>query len=120
MAGESHLAAATTTPLSVRMAHQARSGLGPLLRVFSKSAINKARVPAKAIVKVAFQRDTVGNWGRERYYILDSEYEAGSVIPVLRDPPCMDMLLKKVMRQVEIGVKGMGSPESRISRLSGR
>ena len=119
MAGESHLAA-STTPLSVRMAHQARSGLGPLLRVFSKSAINKARVPAKAIVKVAFQRDTVGNWGRERYYILDSEYEAGSVIPVLRDPTCMDLLLKKVMRQVEIGVKGMGSPESRISRLSGR
>ncbi|PKY05507.1 Anp1-domain-containing protein [Aspergillus campestris IBT 28561] len=89
MAGESHLA--TTTPLSVRMAHQARSGLGPLLRIFSKSAINKARVPAKAIVKVAFQRDTVEKWGRERYYILDSEYEAGSVIPMLRDPPRMDI-----------------------------
>ncbi|THC92508.1 hypothetical protein EYZ11_008019 [Aspergillus tanneri] len=65
-------------------------------------------------------RDTVENWGRERYYILNGEYEAGSVIPVLRDSPQMDELLKKVMRQVEIGVKGMGSPQSRISRLTAR
>ncbi|PYH86015.1 Anp1-domain-containing protein [Aspergillus uvarum CBS 121591] len=97
MTGESHLTA--SAPLSVRMAHQTRSGLRPLLRVFSKSAINKASVPAKVIAKVAFQRETVENWGRERYYILDSEYEAGSVIPVLRDLPRMDALLQKVMRQ---------------------
>ncbi|KAG2416860.1 hypothetical protein HFD88_008077 [Aspergillus terreus] len=116
LAGESHLT--TSAPRSVRMAHQTRSGLRPFLRVFSKSAMNKTKVPAKVIAKVAFQRDTVETWGRERYYILDSEYEAGSVIPVLRDPPQMDALLQKVMRQVEIGVKGMGSPESRISRLS--
>jgi hypothetical protein len=70
------------------------------------------------IARVAFQRDTVENWGRERYYILDSEYEAGSVIPALRDHQQMDALLGKLMRQIEIGVKGMGSPSSRISRLS--
>lgn len=87
--------------------------------MFSKSAINKANVPAKVITKVAFQEDSVGNWGRERYYILDSEYEAGSVIPVLRDPPQMDALLQKMMRQVEVGVKGMGSPDSRVSRRTG-
>ncbi|PYH91724.1 Anp1-domain-containing protein [Aspergillus ellipticus CBS 707.79] len=93
MTGESHLT--TAAPLSVRMAHQTRSGLRPFLRVFSKSAINKASVPAKAIAKVAFQKETVENWGRERYYVLDSEYEAGSVIPALRDVPRMDGLLQK-------------------------
>ncbi|KAL5337745.1 Anp1-domain-containing protein [Aspergillus crustosus] len=108
MTGESHLAA--TVPLSVKMTHQTRNGLRPFLRVFSKSAINKASVPAKVIAKVAFQRDTVENWGRERYYILDSEYEAGSVIPAMRDPQRMDALLKKMLQQIEIGVKGMGSP----------
>lgn len=118
LTGESHQT--TTVPLSVRMAHQTRSGLRPFLRVFSKSAINKASVPAKVIARVAFQRETVENWGRERYYILDSEYEAGSVIPALRDVPRMDGLLQKVMRQVEIGVKGMGSPQSRVSRLTAR
>ncbi|KAL3478614.1 Anp1-domain-containing protein [Aspergillus californicus] len=116
MTGDSHLT--DTLPLSVKMAHQTRSGLRPFLRVFSKSAINKASVPAKAIARVAFQSDTVENWGRERYYILDSEYEAGSVIPVLRDRQRTDALLMKLMRQIEIGVKGMGSPSSRISRLS--
>ncbi|EAW14451.1 glycosyltransferase family protein [Aspergillus clavatus NRRL 1] len=116
MTGASHLTA--DVPLSVRMAHQTRSSLRPFLRVFSKSAINKTSVPAKVIAKVAFQRETVELWGRERYYILDSEYEAGSVIPTLRDPPQMDALLKKMLRQVEIGVKGMGSPDSRISRVT--
>ncbi|GCB27554.1 mannan polymerase II complex ANP1 subunit [Aspergillus awamori] len=118
MTGESHLT--TDAPLSVRMAHQTRSGLRPFLRVFSKSAINKASVPAKVIARVAFQKETVENWGRERYYILDSEYEAASVIPALRDVPRMDGLLQKVMRQIEIGVKGMGSPQSRVSRLTAR
>ncbi|EHA24836.1 hypothetical protein ASPNIDRAFT_182977 [Aspergillus niger ATCC 1015] len=93
MTGESHLT--TDAPLSVRMAHQTRSGLRPFLRVFSKSAINKASVPAKVIARVAFQKETVENWGRERYYILDSEYEAASVIPALRDVPRMDGLLQK-------------------------
>ncbi|KAJ0414930.1 hypothetical protein BJY00DRAFT_270352 [Aspergillus carlsbadensis] len=116
MTGESHMT--TTTPISVRMAHQTRTGLRPVLRVFSKSAMNRASVPAKVISRVAFQRDTVESWGRERYYILDSEYEAGSVIPALRDRQQMDALLGKLMRQIEIGVKGMGSPSSRISRLS--
>lgn len=86
--------------------------------MFSKTAINKASVPAKAIAKVALRPDTVENWGRERYYILDGQYEAGSVIPVVRDPKQMDALLKKMLRQVEVGVKGMGSPSSQISRLS--
>ncbi|KAL2837181.1 glycosyltransferase family 62 protein [Aspergillus pseudoustus] len=104
MTGDSHLT--TATPLSIRLTHQTRTGLGPVLRVFSKSAINKASVPAKVIARVAFQRDTVENWGRERYYILDSEYEAGSVIPALRDRQQMDALLGKLMRQIEIVMGG--------------
>ncbi|PYH55277.1 Anp1-domain-containing protein [Aspergillus niger CBS 101883] len=98
MTGESHLT--TDAPLSVRMAHQTRSGLRPFLRVFSKSTINKASVPAKVIARVAFQKETVENWGRERYYILDSEYEAASVIPALRDVPRMDGLLQKLLQRL--------------------
>jgi hypothetical protein len=100
------------------MAHQTRSGLRPFLRVFSKSAINNPSVPAKAITKVAFQKERVEQWGRERYYILNNEYEAGSVIPLLRNKPQMEGLLKKMMGQIEIGIKGMGSPQSRISRIN--
>ncbi|KAF7589765.1 hypothetical protein BBP40_003873 [Aspergillus hancockii] len=116
MTGEGHLT--ENAPRSIRMAHQTRSGLRPFLRVFSKSAINNPSVPAKVITKVAFQRESVEQWGRERYYILNSEYEAGSVIPLLRDPPKMEALLKKLMGQIEIGIKGMGSPQSRISRIN--
>ncbi|OOO11012.1 Anp1 protein [Aspergillus oryzae] len=104
LTGESHLT--ENAPRSVRMAHQTRSGLRPFLRVFSKSAMNNPSVPAKIITKVAFQRDTVEQWGRERYYILDNDYEAGSVLPVLRDPRKMEALLKKLMGQIEIAVQG--------------
>ncbi|KAE8380144.1 Anp1-domain-containing protein [Aspergillus bertholletiae] len=106
LTGESQLT--ENAPRSIRMARQTRSGLRPFLRVFSKSAINSPSVPAKVITKVAFQRDSVEKWGRERYYILGNDYEAGSVIPMLRDPPKMEALLKKLMKQIEIGVKGMG------------
>lgn len=116
MTGESHLTA--TAPLSVRMAHQTRSGLRPFLRMFSKSAINKTSVPAEVIAEVAFQHETATTWGRERYYILDNEYEAGSVIPVLRDAQTMDTLLVKMIRTVEGGVKESGSRGSSISRWS--
>lgn len=116
MAGGAHLT--NTAPFSVRLAHQTRTGLRPFLRMFSKSAINKTSVPAKAIAKVAFQTDSP-DWGRERYYILDSEYEAGSVLPVLRDAAQMEGLLQRMMAQMEVGVKGMGSPDSRISRRTG-
>ena len=109
MTGESHLRA--RAPLSVRVAHQTRTGLRPILRMVSRSSINKASVPAKAIAKVAFQRDTGGAWPRERYYILDSEYEAGSVISALRDGRQMGTLLVRMMQQVESS-KMRGSPES--------
>ncbi|KAE8348659.1 Anp1-domain-containing protein [Aspergillus coremiiformis] len=108
MTGEGHLT--ENAPRSIRLAHQTRSGLGPFLRVFSKTSINNPSVPAKAITKVAFQRNTVAQWGREQYYILNNNYEAASVIPVLRDLPQMEALLKKMMGKIEIGIKGMGSP----------
>jgi mannan polymerase II complex ANP1 subunit len=117
MAGGGHLTQAA--PFSVRAAHNTRTGLRPFLRIFSKSAINKASVPAKAIARIAFQDDSAEAWGRERYYILDSAYEAGSIIPVLRRPPETDGLLQKMMQQIEVGVKGMGSPASKVSRRTG-
>lgn len=83
----------------------------------SRSSINKASVPAKVIAKVAFRRDGRGPWPRERYYILDSEYEAASVLSVLRDGPQMGRLLVRMMRQVE-GSKTRGSPESQTPTLN--
>lgn len=113
MTGESHLR--TSAPLSVRVAHQTRTGLRPFLRMVSRSSINKASVPAKMIARVAFQGDAVENCQRERYYILDSEYEAASVLSTLRDGPQMARWLVQVMQEAE-GGKGRGSPRS-ISTL---
>ena len=101
MAGPSRLRAAA--PWSVRVAHHTRSGLRPILRLVSRSAINKASVPGKAIAKVAFRHDTVEHWRRERYYILESECEAASVVPALSDGAQMGSLLVSMMRQVEEG-----------------
>lgn len=91
--------------MSVKVAHQTRSGLRPFLRLFSKSAMNTANVPAKVIARIAFQRYTAETWGLERYYILDDEYEAKSVVEVLRDGSQTEKLLRKIMRQVEMGTK---------------
>ncbi|KAJ5587090.1 uncharacterized protein N7459_002855 [Penicillium hispanicum] len=100
MAGESHLR--TGAPWSVRVAHQTRTGLRPFLRMVSRSSVNKACVPAKAIAQVAFQRNVVGtSKGTERYFILDREYEAASVLPALRDESQMAMWLVQMMRRVE-------------------
>lgn len=104
MAGESNLR--TGAPLSVRVAHQTRSGLRPFLRMVSRSSINKANVPAKVISKVAFQPGVVDTCQTERYYILDREYEAGSVIATLRDGSRMGKVLVKMMGQVEDSWKG--------------
>lgn len=101
MAGESNLR--TGAPLSVRVAHQTRSGLRPFLRMISRTSINKVSVPAKVIAKVAFQRSVVGQGHRERYYILDTaEYEVSSVISVLRDESRMGRLLVQMMRQMDV------------------
>ncbi|KAJ5690531.1 hypothetical protein N7462_004923 [Penicillium macrosclerotiorum] len=107
MAGQSHLR--TGAPLSVRVAHQTRSGLRPILRMVSRSSINKANVPAKAIAKVAFRRTVDPG---ERYFILDSEYEAASVLATLRDGARMESLLVQMMHQVEAGCRAKGSPVS--------
>lgn len=101
MAGESNLR--TRAPLSVRVAHQTRAGLRPLMRIVSRSSINRANVPAKAIAKVAFQGGKLGKCETERYYILDSEYEAASVLPVLRDETWIRQLLVQILRQAEVG-----------------
>ncbi|KAJ5123274.1 hypothetical protein N7448_009371 [Penicillium atrosanguineum] len=107
MAGESNLRIGA--PLSVRVAHRTRSRLRPLLLMVSRSSINKANVPAKVIAKVAFQPGVVETCQTERYYILNSEYEAGSVIATLRDGSRMGKVLVKLMRQVEGNWKGPGS-----------
>ena len=78
----------------------------------SRSSINKANVPAKVIAKVAFQPGVVDTCQSERYYILDSEYEAGSVIATLRDGSRMGKVLVKMMGQVEDSWKGPGSTGS--------
>lgn len=72
--------------------------------MMSRSSINKASVPAKAIAKVAFRRASVEQ--AERYFILDGEYEAASVLGTLRQGAAMESLLVRMMRQVEGSSKG--------------
>ncbi|KAJ5488745.1 hypothetical protein N7539_003635 [Penicillium diatomitis] len=106
MVGDSHLR--TGTPLSVKVAQQTRSGLGPILRMMSRSAVNKASVPAKAIAKVAFRQASVEQ--AERYFILDDEYEAASVLRTLHEGAAMERLLLRMMQQTDGSAKN--SPAS--------
>ncbi|CAG8903707.1 unnamed protein product [Penicillium egyptiacum] len=114
--GQSNLR--TGAPMSVRVAHQTRSGLRPFLRMVSRSSMNKASVPAKAIARVAFQIDTVENWQKERYFILDSDYEAASVLPSLRDGEKANKLLIQMMQMIEVEAKEMDSPAPLRPQLS--
>ncbi|CAG8010361.1 unnamed protein product [Penicillium olsonii] len=116
MTGASNLR--TGAPMSVRVAHQTRSGLRPFLRMVSRSSMNKASVPAKAIARVAFQIDTAENLQKERYYILDTDYEAASVLSSLRDSEQVKTLLLQMMRQVEVETKEVESPGPIRPRLS--
>ncbi|CAG7931177.1 unnamed protein product [Penicillium olsonii] len=116
MTGASNLR--TGAPMSVRVAHQTRSGLRPFLRMVSRSSMNKASVPAKAIARIAFQIDTAENLQKERYYILDTDYEAASVLSSLRDSEQVKQLLLQMMRQVEVETKEVESPGPIRPRLS--
>ncbi|CAG8092415.1 unnamed protein product [Penicillium olsonii] len=116
MTGASNLR--TGAPMSVRVAHQTRSGLRPFLRMVSRSSMNKASVPAKAIARVAFQIDTAENLQKERYYILDTDYEAASVLSSLRNSEQVKQLLLQMMRQVEVETKEVESPGPIRPRLS--
>ncbi|KXG47802.1 Anp1 [Penicillium griseofulvum] len=95
----------TGAPMSVRVAHQTRSGLRPFLRMVSRSSMNKVSVPAKAITRVAFHVDAVENWQKERYFILDSDYEAASVLPSLRDERQVNKLLLQMMQMIDVETK---------------
>jgi mannan polymerase II complex ANP1 subunit len=86
-------------PLSMRFTQKTRETLRPLVRIFSKTAVNTTSVPAKAIVRIAFQKDSRRFGDSEPYYILDDAYEASSVIGVLRDRETMNNLLTKVIKQ---------------------
>ncbi|KAK4863014.1 hypothetical protein LT330_010119 [Penicillium expansum] len=116
MTGQSTLR--TGAPMSVRVAHQTRSGLRPFLRMVSRSSMNKASVPAKAIARVAFHIDAVENWQKERYFILDSDYEAASVLPSLRDGEKVNTLLMQMMQMIEVETKEMDSPAPLRPQLS--
>ncbi|KAJ6099099.1 hypothetical protein N7467_000634 [Penicillium canescens] len=111
MTGPSNLR--TGAPMSVKVAHQTRTGLRPFLRMVSRSSMNKASVPAKAIARVAFHTDSVENWQKERYFILDNDYEAASVMASLRDGERMNTLLLQMMGQVDVETKEIDSPPVR-------
>lgn len=112
MSGNSRLIKPTAVPTSVKLARQTRTGFGPLLRLFSKSSVNNASVPAKIISKIAFQKDEPLDaqcWA-ERYFILDDEYEAGSVVNVLRDERLMEDVLRRTMYRVSLKLEKIRSP----------
>lgn len=111
ISGNSHLLNRTAVPTSVKLARQTRTGFGPLLRLFSKSSINNASVPAKVISKIAFQKDEPpdGQSRAERYFILNDEYEAGSVLNVLRDEKEMEDILRRTMHWVSLKLENISS-----------
>jgi mannan polymerase II complex ANP1 subunit len=91
-----------SVPTSVKIAKQTREGFGPFLRLFSKSAINNASVPAKAVCDVAFRNRSGQDVDWNPYFILDDEYQASSVIDILRNREQMENLLRMVMKQVNL------------------
>lgn len=80
----------------------------------SRSSINKASVPAKVIANIAFARSPVENDMTERYYILDREYEASSVLSILRDGSSMGKVLVQTMQQMEMASPAKGSSASTV------
>lgn len=94
--------------MSVRVAHQTRTGLRPFLRMVSRSSMNKASVPAKAIARVTFHVDAK-RLQKERYYILDIDYEAESVLPLLGDSTKMTTLLAQMLRRADVKAKEVES-----------
>ncbi|GAD91732.1 mannan polymerase II complex ANP1 subunit Anp1, putative [Paecilomyces variotii No. 5] len=66
--------------------------------------MNATTTPAKAIAKVAFQPHPADSQGTQPYYILDDEYEAGSVVWLLRDRRQMDDVLKTFLPAVSLGL----------------
>jgi len=108
MAGNSRLS--TNMPSSVRFTHRTRASLRPLMRIFSKTAMNTTNVPAKIVAKLAFDDNPPQDSELDRYYILDDAYEASSIIRVLREQMKMEELLRMMMQQVRLGMDGMQSP----------
>jgi mannan polymerase II complex ANP1 subunit len=100
ISGESTLS--RSAPTSVKIAKHTLTGLGPFLRLFSKSAINNASVPAKVICDIAFRNHSAQDLNSEPYYILDNEHKASSVIDVLGDREQMEEVLRVVMQQVNM------------------
>jgi hypothetical protein len=84
----------------------------------SRSSINKVSVPAKAITRVAFHVDTVENWQKERYFILDSDYEAASVLPSLRDERQVNKLLLQMMQMIDVETKDSPPVRPQLSMIS--
>jgi hypothetical protein len=80
--------------------------------------MNKVSVPAKAIARVAFQIDSVENLQKERYYILDNDYEAASVLPSLRDAKKVKKLLVQLLGRIDVETKDVDSPGPLQPRLS--
>jgi len=107
MAGNSRLS--TNMPSSVRFTHRTRASLRPLMRIFSKTAMNTTNVPAKVVAKLTFDDHPLPDSRLDRYYILDDVYEASSIIRVLREDAKMEGLLRMMMQQVGLGMEEIQS-----------
>lgn len=85
-----------------------RAGLRPILRMVSPRS-NKA---PRLIAQVAFQ--AVGRRPRERYMIMEREYEAGSVLRPLQNGAQTGALLGQMLQRLEASAKKIqGSPGGR-------
>ena len=62
--------------------------------------INDADVPARAIEKVAFQKSVAEPATREKYYVLDDEYELLEVLDISGDEEKMQSVFRQVMKDI--------------------
>ncbi|KAK2789172.1 hypothetical protein FQN53_002397 [Emmonsiellopsis sp. PD_33] len=85
--------------------------LRPIHRFLHKRSVNAVIVAANAIVDAAFQKLPMSALSVERYHIAGDEYEASSVLSVLRDQKEVDKLLKRAMVHVRMGAGGFETPK---------
>ncbi|PGH10885.1 hypothetical protein AJ79_05245 [Helicocarpus griseus UAMH5409] len=89
--------------------------LNPLHRFRQKRSINAVTVSANAIADTAFRPMSMRALEIERYHIVGKEYEASSVVNVLRDQKQMNNMLNMALVHTRIGT---GTPTNSSAATS--
>ena len=85
-------------PAVLRYTRSLLTYLGPLVRMFWKSAINDASVPARVVAKLTFEERWEQANGKEIYFDLDQEEDVTTVLPILKDKEKSNEILTRTMK----------------------